>query len=60
MTTPNQLTPNLPGIDARAAAPTCLSPSHWHRYIRSARTLTDATNRMEEAVIAGVDFAAMP
>ena len=35
------------------------APADWHAYIRSAPTFADSQDRMQEAVAAGVDFAAL-
>jgi hypothetical protein len=35
------------------------TPEEWHAYVRAARTFVIAQDRMEEAVRAGVDFAAL-
>ena len=35
------------------------TPDEWDRFIGSAPTFADATDRIEEAVNAGVDFAAL-
>lgn len=39
--------------------PNSTNPLEWHLYIRSARNFATAQDRMEQAVAAGVDFAAM-
>lgn len=36
------------------------TPAEWHTYIQAAPNFAAATDRMQEAVNAGVDFAAMP
>lgn len=38
---------------------TTATPADWHAYIRSAPTYADSQDRMQEAVAAGVDFAAL-
>lgn len=43
----------------RTTDTTAWTPEQWHAYITSAPNLTDATDRIEEAVNAGADFAAL-
>lgn len=36
---------------------TAMSPQEWHRYVTSAPNSAAATDRIQEAAFAGVDFA---
>jgi hypothetical protein len=47
------------GLAAFTSAPASTDPAAWHGYIRSAPSFADAQTRIEEAVAASVDFAAM-
>ena len=39
--------------------PTGTDPHKWNCYIRSARTFSEASDRIEKAINAGVDFGSM-
>lgn len=47
------------GHAAVTSAPASADPAAWHGYIRSAPNFACAQSRIEEAVAASVDFAAM-